>query len=344
LPASRVAGTVRRVTRFGVGIALGGAALAGYIALVGVDDVARRVTAVPPWVLVAVVGLVVAEHLVDAVGVWASVEPLRPLSAGESVQFALAGDFFDTLGPAGPVSSEPIVARFVAVATGTTYGEALGVRSAAKYLKAGTQLLLSTGIAAVLLFGGSTPRSVVVLLGTGVVALVVAGATVARFHPLVSRAVVPVLTPVVARVSALYRETPHDRAAVASAVDRFWTRLFAFRRRPRLVALIAAGGVLEQLVTATAVWVAMAGVDAPVFLLPVVAVVPLPQAASVVPIPASLGTYDLLLGGSIVLVTGAPAAAAAGAVLLVRTVSVPVSVTGGGVAVALLRGWRPGAT
>ena len=71
-----------------------------------------------------------------------------------------------------------------------------------------------------------------------------------------------------------------------------------------------------------------------------VAVVALPQAASVVPIPGSLGAYDLLLAGALVAMTGAPAASAAAAVLIVRTFGLGVSLAGGGVAVAFLRARR----
>jgi len=65
--------------------------------------------------------------------------------------------------------------------------------------------------------------------------------------------------------------------------------------------------------------------------------------ASVVPIPGSLGAYDLLVGGALVLVTSAPAAAAAAAVLVVRTVALPFGATTGGVCASLLPGWRPAA-
>jgi uncharacterized membrane protein YbhN (UPF0104 family) len=75
----------------------------------------------------------------------------------------------------------------------------------------------------------------------------------------------------------------------------------------------------------------------------VAAVVPLPQAASVVPVPGSVGTYDVLLGGALALTTGAPVAGAAAAVLIVRTFEFAVWLGGGGLATAFLRGWRPGA-
>jgi uncharacterized membrane protein YbhN (UPF0104 family) len=110
---------------------------------------------------------------------------------------------------------------------------------------------------------------------------------------------------------------------------------------PGLIALIVAGGLLEQFLTASALWIALSGTGTGVALVVVVALVPLPQAASVVPIPGSLGAYDLLLAGALVATTGAPAAGAAAAVLVVRTFGLGVSLAGGGVAVAFLRGWRP---
>ncbi|WP_208023511.1 hypothetical protein [Halorussus pelagicus] len=47
------------------------------------------------------------------------------------------------------------------------------------------------------------------------------------------------------------------------------------------------------------------------------------------------------LGGAVAVVTGAPAAATAAAVLVVRTVSIPFGLSVGGLSVAFLRGWRP---
>lgn len=333
---------MRRVLRFGVGVVLGGGALAAYLAFVGVGDVVEHAAGVAPWAVGAVVLLVVAEGCADGIGVWASVRPLDGgLTPGQAVQFAWAGDFFDTLSPAGPVSSEPIVARFIGVTTGTTYAEALGVRGVAKYVKSGSQLLVSTGLAVVALAGGPARQDLLVTLGGSTVGLVVLGATLVGFRGPLSSAVAAALTPVVRWVSARYRERPHDGAVVARAVDRFWARALQFRTRPGLLALVALGGVVEQVLTATALWVALAGTGTPVALLPVVAIVPLSQVASVVPIPGSLGAYDVLLAGALVVVTGAPAAAAAAAVLLVRAVTLPFALSAGGFAAAFLRGWRP---
>jgi uncharacterized membrane protein YbhN (UPF0104 family) len=82
-----------------------------------------------------------------------------------------------------------------------------------------------------------------------------------------------------------------------------------------------------------------------VALAPIVVVVPLPQAATVVPVPASLGTYDVLLGGALALTTGAPAAVAAAAVVVFRGLTLLFGLATGGFCAALLRGWdvRPGA-
>lgn len=333
---------MRRLLRFLVGVALGGGALAAYVTFVGVDEVLARAATVTATLLAAVVLLMLVEAAVDGVGVWASVRPLNGgLSAPESVQFAFAGDFFDTLSPAGPVSSEPIMARFIGVATDTGYSDALAVRSVAKYVKSGGQLVVSTALALVFLVGGTSPQSVVLLLGGAVLALAVLGLLLVRARAAVTAVVVAALSPVVVRVSALYRDEPHGRDFVAEAAERFWERALRFREAPELVALILLGGLLEQLLTATALWLALAGTGSTVALLPIVAVVPLPQAASVVPVPASLGAYDVLLAGVLVAMTGAPAAGAATAVLVVRAVALPVAIGGGGVAVAFLRGWTP---
>ncbi|SDL96662.1 Lysylphosphatidylglycerol synthase TM region [Halogranum gelatinilyticum] len=333
---------MRRVIRFLVGALLGLGALVGYLAFVGVDSVVSRATAIAPWAAAAVLALVVAEGLADAIGVWASIRPLgRGLSAGQSVQFAMAGDFFDTLSPAGPVSSEPIMARFIGVTTETTYSEALGVRSVAKYVKSGAQLLVSTALGLLVLVGGTTPQYVLLTLGGAVVGLVVLGGLLLYSRSLLSRLFVVVLTPVVALVSSLYREEAHGRSVVVDAVERFWERIVQFRTAPELLVLVALGGVLEQLLTAAALWVALAGTGTTVALLPILVVIPLPQVASVVPIPGSIGAYDILLGGALVAMTGAPAAGAAAAVLVVRTMTLPFGLSVGGVCVAFLRGWRP---
>jgi uncharacterized membrane protein YbhN (UPF0104 family) len=334
---------VHRVARFGVGVAVGGGALLAYLAAVGVDGVVGRAAGIAPWAVAVAALLVVAEGVADSVGVWASVRPLgRGIGPGRSVQFAMAGDFFDTVSPAGPVSSEPIMARFVGVETGTTYSEALAVRTVAKYVKSGTQSVLSALLALALLLGDpSSPRAVLLTLGGAVAVLLVVGAVAVRFRTAVSRGLVVLAAPVVRRLSALYREEPYGRAAIRGAVDRFWERIVRFRDRPGLLALIAFGGVLEQLLVAAALWAALAGAGAPVALLPIVAVVPLPQAASVVPIPGSLGAYDVLLSGALVLMTGAPAVATAAAALLIRSIGVPFGLAVGGLSAAFLRGWRP---
>ncbi|GGL66430.1 lysylphosphatidylglycerol synthase domain-containing protein [Halocalculus aciditolerans] len=335
---------MRRELRFAAGVALGAGALAVSLFAVGPGAVLDRVTAIALPAAAVVFAVVLVEATVDGLGVWASVRPLnRGLTPGQSVQFAFAGDFFDTLSPAGPVSSEPIMARFFGVATDTSYSDALGVRGVAKYVKSAAQVALSLVLVAVFLLTGPAPRVVVATFAGAAVVLVVAAAALLAARASIAAAATALLAPVVRRVSALYRDDPHDRDTVAAAVDRFWTRVLAFRDTPRLLGLVALGGVLEQLLTATALWVALAGTGTPAALLPIVAIVPLPQAASVVPIPASLGAYDVLLAGAVVLMTGVPADAAAAAVLVVRTFGLLTAVGGGGLATAFLRGWRPGA-
>ncbi len=332
----------RDLARFLLGTAVGVGSLGVYLRAVGADQVLGRASTIAGPALAAVVLLVVAEAFADGIGVWASVRPLGDgLSPAQSVQFALAGDFFDTLSPAGPVSSEPIMARFIGVTTETSYGEALGVRGVAKYVKSGAQLAVSTVLAAVLLLG--TPSATVLLttLGGALLGLLLVGAVTVRSRRVLSAALVPVLTPAVGLVSSLYREVPHDRATVVAAVDRFWARIVRFRDRPGLLALVALGGVTEQALTAAALWVAFAGTGTAVPLLPIVALVPLPQVASAVPIPASIGAYDVLLAGALAVVTGVPAAVTATPVLVVRTLSIPLALSAGGVAAAFLRGWRP---
>jgi len=257
------------------------------------------------------------------------------------VQFALAGDYFDTLSPAGPVSSEPIVARFLGVETDTAYSEALAVRSVAKYVKAAAQLALSAAVGLVVVAGGSAPTDIVTTLGGAVVGVFVLGAVVVAARRPITRGLVVVLTPVVAAVSSVFREEPYDRSVVEGAFERFWDKVFHFRGAPKLLALVALGGMAEQILLAAALWTALAGTGTSAVLFPLVVVVPLPQVASVVPIPGSLGAYDVLLSGAAALVTGAPAAAATAAVFVVRTVSVPFAILVGGLAAAFLRGWRP---
>ena len=254
----------------------------------------------------------------------------RGLSAGQSVQFALAGDFFDTLSPAGPVSSEPIMARFIGVTTDTTYTESLAVRTVAKYVKSAAQLVVSTAAGLLMVIGETSPRFVVVTFGSAVLGLLGVGIAIIRSRSIVSLVIVALATPVVYWLSSLYREVPYDRSMVTAAVDRFWTRVLRFRTEPWLLVLIALGGVIAQVLIAVALWTALAGTGTAVVLLPIVAIVPLPQVASVIPIPGSLGAYDVLLSGALVLVTGAAPAATVAAVFLLRTISLPFGLAAGG--------------
>ena len=333
---------MRPAVRFIVGVTVGAAVLAGYLYTVGTETVLSRAAAVAPWALALVVALVVLEGLADSIGVWASIAPLNGgLSGRQSVQFAFAGDFFDILSPAGPVSSEPIIARFISVSTETGYSDALGVRSVAKYVKSFAQLSLSAALGVVVVLGTPDAAGLLSTLGLAVVGLAVVGALVFALRGYLSEAFVVVLTPVVVRLSGYYRDRPYDRSVVADAVARYWERVAAFRDTRGLLSLIALGGVLEQCLTAAALWTALAGVGVTVDFLPILVVVPLPQVASVVPIPGSLGAYDLLLGGALVLVTAAAADAATAAALVVRTVALPFGTLAGGICVAYLRGWRP---
>ncbi|QDX39464.1 lysylphosphatidylglycerol synthase domain-containing protein [Salarchaeum sp. JOR-1] len=333
---------MRRSLRFLLGTLLGLTVLAASVYTVGADAVLARATRLSPVLFAAVLALVVVEGVVDAVGVWASIRPLNGgLSPPESVQFALAGDFFDIVSPAGPVTSEPIMARFISVATDTGYSDALGVRSVAKYVKSGTQVVFSAMLGAVVLLDAPDATGVLSVLVVAIGGLLALGAVALASRDAVSRLLVATVTPLVARVSALYRDRPHDRATVRRAVERFWDRIVAFRGTPGLLALIALGGVLEQLATTLALWVALHGIGQPVALLPILVVVPLPQVASAVPIPGSLGAYDLLLGGALVVVTAAQSAPAAAAVLVLRTATLVFGATTGGICAAFLRGWRP---
>jgi uncharacterized membrane protein YbhN (UPF0104 family) len=336
---------VRPVVRFLLGLSLGGGTLLAYLWFVGPGAVLDRATAVAGWALWLVVALVVAEAVADGVGMWASVRPLGDgFSPRQSVQFALAGDFMDTVSPAGPVTSEPIMAQFISTETATGYSEALGVRGVAKYVKAGTQLLFSSLLLGLLFLLGVAPRFVLFTLGGAVVVLVVVGLLLLVARGALSELLVAVLTPVVAVLTRLFGLSGQSRERVAEGVERFWSRVLAFRETPELLVLIAAGGLLEQVLTAAALYVALAGTGTTVALVPIVAIVPLPQAASVLPVPASIGAYDLLLAGALVVMTGTPAADATAAVLVVRTFGVGVSLAGGGVATGFLRGWRPGWT
>lgn len=335
---------MRRSVRFVAGVVVGAVVLGGYLYTVDPETVLARAAAIAPWALGAVVTLVVLEGVADGIGVWASLSPLNGgISGPKSVQFALAGDFFDILSPAGPVSSEPIMARFISVATETGYSEALGVRSVAKYVKSGAQLSLSALLGSVVLVGTPGASGLLSLLGVSIAGLAVAGGLILLSRQYISTGLVTVLTPVLSRLSGIYRDQPYDRSVVAGTVARYWERITDFREQRGLLALIVVGGLLEQCLTAAALWVALAGVGSGVGFLPVLVVVPLPQIASVVPIPGSLGAYDLLLGGALVLVTAAGTGAATAAVLVVRTVALPFGAVAGGVCVAYLRGWRPAA-
>jgi hypothetical protein len=334
---------VRRLVRFLAGGGLGAAGLGIYLYTVGAGDVLDAAARVTTTALALVVVLVILEGLADGIGVWASVRPLDGgLSVPQSVQFALAGDFFDILSPAGPVSSEPIMAQFIGATTETSYSEALGVRSVAKYVKSGAQLVFSGVLGLAVLTGSAGSRSVLPVLGGALAAVVALGIALYVFRGPLARGLVTGVTPVVTRVSVLYREDPHDRSVVEAAVGKFAARIGGFRDTPRLLALIAFGGILEQLLTATVLWVALDGTGQTAALLSIVVLVPLPQAASVVPVPASLGAYDVFLAGVLTVVTGVALVPATAAVVLVRTAAIPFGLGAGGLCAAFMRGWRPG--
>ena len=331
---------MRRVTRFALGVSLGAGAVAVYLWFVGIEQVAARASAVGGVTLALVGVLVAAEAGADGLGVWGSVVPLGGLAAAESVQFALAGDFFDAVSPAGPATSEPIVARFLSVATQSPYSDALAVRAVAKYAKSGTQVAASGLLAVVLVVRGSPPRSILLVVAGLAVLLIVIGVVLLVAREPLAALVVFAVTPLVTRLPA-WISSARDRSAVERAVDRFRRRIARFRERPDLLAVIGLGGLFEQALTALAMWVALWGTGVTVPLIPILLVIPLPQAGSVLPIPASLGAYDLLLAGAVTAAAGAPAANAAAAVLVVRTIQLPFALGVGGVAAALLRGWRP---
>ena len=100
------------------------------------------------------------------------------------MQFALVGDFFDILSPAGPVSSEPIMARFISVATGTGYSDALSVRTVAKYVKSGAQLTVSVTLDIIGLFGAPQTDALLITLVGAVGGLLFVGIALVRLRGL----------------------------------------------------------------------------------------------------------------------------------------------------------------
>ena len=331
---------MRSRVRLLVGLLLGGGGVLAYLQFVGLGDVTTTLRDATPAVVAVVAVLVVVEGAVDGVGVWASVRPLgRGLSGPESVKFALAGDFFDIVSPAGSASSEPIMAQFIGTATETSYSEALGVRGVAKYVKSGGQVFLSAAVGLLVLRGEASAPTVLTVLGAAIVVVLLLGVFVALAGNLLQRALIAVLEPIAGVVTAIVPGVDPDDGFVREAVGRFATRIAEFRDAPGLVALIVAGGVLEQAVVSVALWVLLTDLGATVALAPIFVVVPLPQAATVVPIPASLGTYDVLLGGALVLTTGVAGATAAAAVVVFRGLSLLFGLSAGGFCAALLRGW-----
>lgn len=331
---------MRTRSRLLVGLVLGGGGVLAYLWFVGFGDVMTTLRGAAPAVIALVAVLVVVEGVVDGVGVWASVRPLgRGLTGLESVKFALAGDFFDIVSPAGSASSEPIMAQFIGTATETSYSEALGVRGVAKYVKSGGQVLLSACLGLLVLRGEASAPTVLTMLGAAIIVVLLLGVFVALAGTLLQRMLIAVLEPLVGVVTALVPGVDPDKGFVQGAVERFGTRVGEFRDAPGLVGLIVVGGILEQIVVSVALWVLLTNLGAPVALTPILVVVPLPQAATVVPVPASLGTYDVLLGGALVLTTGAPGATAAAAIVVFRGLTLLFGLATGGVCAALLRGW-----
>jgi uncharacterized membrane protein YbhN (UPF0104 family) len=331
---------MRRRVRLVAGLLLGGGGLLFYLWYAGFGDIATQLRAVGPVILAVVAGLVILEGVVDGLGVWASVRPLGDgLTSLESVQFALAGDFFDIVSPAGPASSEPIMAQFIRTTTETNYSEALGVRSVAKYVKSAAQVLLSTVLAVLLLQGNTAVAPILRPLAIAAVAIVGIGVLVAVGGPALSQLLVTVVTVVVRVIRGLVPWFDADDAVVENAVGRFRRRIGEFRTAPLLVGLIAVGGILEQTVVATALWLLLSELGVATAFVPILMIVPLPQVGTVVPIPASLGSYDVLLGGALVLTTGVSGPVAASAVLVFRGLTLLFGLAAGGFCAAQLRGW-----
>jgi uncharacterized membrane protein YbhN (UPF0104 family) len=324
----------------GSGLLLGGGALLVYLWYARIGDLPAELRDLGTMVIALVAVFVIAEGAVDGLGVWASVRPLGDgLTGPESVQFALVGDFFDIVSPAGPASSEPIMAQFIRTATATNYSEALGVRSVAKYVKSAAQVALSSVLALFVLQGNATVSPILRPLGIAGVAILGIGALVAVAGTLLSRVAISVLTPITRMIRRLIPSVDPDEAGVGDAVRRFRRRIGEFRTAPLLVGLIAVGGVLEQTIVASALWLLLSDLGVVVGFVPILLIVPLPQVGTVVPIPASLGSYDILLAGALVLTTGASGSVAASAVLLFRGLTLVFGLAAGGFCAAQLRGW-----
>lgn len=329
----------RARVRLFAGLLLGSGGLLMYLWYAGPGEIWTRLRGIGSVVLTLVTVLVIVEGVVDGLGVWASVRPLGDgFTVRESVQFALAGDFFDIVSPAGPASSEPIMAQFIRTATETNYSEALGVRSVAKYVKSASQVVLSAFLA-VLFLQGNSSGPILRPLGVAGVAIVGVGVLVTVGGTVCSRFLVAVLTPVVRVIRGLVPSLDADEAVVRNAVERFRRRIAEFRTAPLLVGVIAVGGILEQTVVAVALWLLLSDLGAVTAFVPILIIVPLPQVGTVVPVPASLGSYDVLLGGALVLTTGASGPVAASAILLFRGLTIGFGLAAGGFCAAQLRGW-----
>lgn len=333
---------MRKSFRLLIGLCLGIITLGTYIYSIGASVVVNRITAVASSVAVIVFLLVVVEGVVDGLGVWASIAPLgEGLNWHESIQFALAGDFFDILSPTGPVGSEPVMARFYSVKTDTGYADALGVRSSAKYIKSGAQIFLSSILGFVIALESPSSTLIIFAFCSVTAILLVVGFLTIRFHNYLSIGLVAILTPVVNRLSLLYRENPYDKNVVTGAVDRYWERVMCFRQSPQLIFIIAIGGILEQVLTAAAIGVTLITITGNIAPLYLIFLIPFPQVARIFPIPGSLGAYDLLLVGVIVFLTSTSETPATAAVLMVRTFMLLFGASVGGLCVSTIKGWKP---
>lgn len=248
------------------------------------------------------------------------------------------GDFFDVLSPAGPMSSEPIIAQFFDTTTETSYSEVPGVHGVVRHVKSVARLLLSVALVGALFLDAPASRFVLVMLTGTVAVLVVVGAALVWARGTLSMVVVATLTPVVRVVTGVTRRTPLGRDAVTGVVERFWEHVIQFRDMPELLGVIVFSGVFEQLPTSLAPRVTPVGTDTTVAFIPIVAVILLPRATNVVPVPGGLGAYDVFLVGALSLMTDVPAAGATATMLIVRTFELLVPLGCGGVATELLHG------
>jgi uncharacterized protein (TIRG00374 family) len=180
-----------------------------------------------------------------------------------------------------------------------------------------------------------------------VVALAVAVPTLAylgwRHRGAVERVVVAALTPVARLLGRLVPgRSPPTAAALRERVETFFGSVARVANDRHRLAVAMSLSALGWLGIMTSLWLSLYALGHPVDFAVVFVAIPVASIAGVTPLPGGLGALDGVLIALLVPLSGVPAAAAAGAVIVHRAATfwLPIVVGGSAATVLTTRGRR----